>query len=298
MRLWRPFLWCSARIRQQWNIRHSIIDAFATFLLLSYIKFLSVSGDLLLTTPVFNIHGSRIGHFMYYDGTVEFMGPQHMPYFIIAIIILVIAIMFPLLLILYPMKWFQVFLNKCHLNSPGLRMFMECFQGYYRDRSDGGWECRYFSALFPILRICGAAVYNLTQSEMCYPLLIFIATATMCFIVLINPYKRHFKFYVKIDLLFILSFIVTCTSFCMIVLSFDWDEIRPKFGFALAAVSSLVPFLYLTALVLKSMVQSIRKGCFIQQSLHLVSQWRAKQQHVLDNYEEFRASEKLIQSVG
>ena len=175
VRLWRPFLWCSARIRQQWNIRHSIIDAFATFLLLSYIKFLSVSGDLLLTTPVFNIHGSRIGHFMYYDGTVEFMGPQHMPYFIIAIIIFVIAIMFPLLLILYPMKWFQVFLNKCHLNSPGLRMFMECFQGYYRDRSDGGWECRYFSALFPILRICGAAVYNLTQSEMCYPLLIFIA---------------------------------------------------------------------------------------------------------------------------
>ena len=35
VRLWRPFLWCSARVRQQWNVRHSIIDAFATFLLLS-----------------------------------------------------------------------------------------------------------------------------------------------------------------------------------------------------------------------------------------------------------------------
>ena len=67
VRLWRPFLWCSARMRQQWNIRHSIIDAFATFVLLSYIKFVSVSGELLLSTPVFNIHGSRIGHFMYYD---------------------------------------------------------------------------------------------------------------------------------------------------------------------------------------------------------------------------------------
>ena len=141
-------------------------------------------------------------------------------------------------------------------------------------------------------------MYNLTHSEMCYPLLIFIATAAMCFIVLINPYKRQFKFYVTIDLLFILSFIVTFTGFCITALSFDWDEIRPEFGFALDAVSSLVPFLYLTALVLKSMVQSIRKGCFIQQSLHLVSQWRAKQQHVLDNYEEFRASEKLIQSVS
>ena len=30
VRLWRPFLWCTARLRQQWN-RHSIIDAFSTF---------------------------------------------------------------------------------------------------------------------------------------------------------------------------------------------------------------------------------------------------------------------------
>ena len=294
VRLWRPFLWCSARIRQQWNIRLSIIDAFATFVLLSYIKFVSVSGELILSTPVFNIHGSMVGDYMFYDGTVEVLGQQHMPYFIIAITILVISVLFILLLILYPMKWFQVFLNKYHLNSPGLRMFMECFQGYYRDRSDGGWECRYFSALFPILRICGVAVYNLTQSEMSFPLLIFVATAAMCFIVVINPYKRQFQFYAKIDLLFILSYIVTFTSVCLSTLSFDWDEIRPNFAYVLAAVSSLVPFLYLTALVFKSMLQGIS---FIQQSLHLVSQWRAKRQHVLDNYEE-RASEKLIQSIG
>ena len=142
VRLWRPFLWCSARIRQVWDIRNSIIDAFATFLLLSYVKFLSVSGTLLLTTPIFDIR-SRVGYFMFYDPSVEFMGEQHMPYFIISMTVLIIAISFPLLLILYPMKWFQVFLNKCHLNSPeqhSLRMFMECFQGYYHDRTDGGWE--------------------------------------------------------------------------------------------------------------------------------------------------------------
>ena len=50
VRLWRPFLWWSARIRQQWNARHSIIDAFATFISLSFIKFLSVSGNLLIPT--------------------------------------------------------------------------------------------------------------------------------------------------------------------------------------------------------------------------------------------------------
>ena len=88
VRKWRPFLWCSARIRQQWNARHSKIDAFATFILLSYLKFISTSGDLIIPTKLYNIHGSQIGHFMYYDATVEFMGPQHMPYAILALAVL------------------------------------------------------------------------------------------------------------------------------------------------------------------------------------------------------------------
>ena len=43
VRLWRPFLWCTARLRQQWNIRRSITGAFATFLLVSYVKLVNVS---------------------------------------------------------------------------------------------------------------------------------------------------------------------------------------------------------------------------------------------------------------
>ena len=145
VRLWKPFLWCTARLRQQWNVRYSIIDAFATFLLLSQII---TSIDLLLHTKIFNVRGSRVGYFLYYDTTVEFFGHQHMPYAIIAIVIFLVVIILPvLLLLLYPMMWFQKCLNKWHLNSPGLQIFMQCFQGYYRDKTNGGWECRCFAAL-------------------------------------------------------------------------------------------------------------------------------------------------------
>ena len=58
--LWRPFLWCTAKIRKQWNLRHSIIDAFATFLLLSYMKLLNTSVDLLITTKLHDVHGSKV----------------------------------------------------------------------------------------------------------------------------------------------------------------------------------------------------------------------------------------------
>ena len=121
VQLWRPFLWCTTRLRQSWNIRHSIIDAFATFLLLSYIKLLNTSFSLLIVTDIHNEHGSQLGYFLYYDATIKFMGPQHLPFAILAILVLLVGILFPLLLLLlYPMQWFQKCLNKCHLNSPGL----------------------------------------------------------------------------------------------------------------------------------------------------------------------------------
>ena len=51
--LWKPFRYCFAcySCRRQWDIRTSLVDAFATFFLLSYVKFLSVSFDLLI--PVY-----------------------------------------------------------------------------------------------------------------------------------------------------------------------------------------------------------------------------------------------------
>ena len=55
VRLWRPFLWCTTRLRQPWNIRHSIIDTFATFLLLSYLKLLNTSWSVMFgSTLVYN----------------------------------------------------------------------------------------------------------------------------------------------------------------------------------------------------------------------------------------------------
>ena len=55
--LWKPFHRCFVCFRREWNIKNSLIDAFCTFLLLSYFKFLSVSFDLLVPVSVFNVHG-------------------------------------------------------------------------------------------------------------------------------------------------------------------------------------------------------------------------------------------------
>ena len=259
VRLWRPFLWCTARLRQQWNIRHSIIDAFATFFLLSYMKFLNTSIDLLVPTNVYDVRGVRVGVFWYYDATVEYMGPDHRLYAVLAILVLVIGVLFPLVFLsLYPMQWFQKCLNRCGLNSPGLQMFMLCFQGYYRDRTDGGRECRYFAAVYPAFRISVFIIYALTLSMLFFPsfaLVIITVTGTL---VLVRPYKQQYNLYNKLDVLMMIVQIVYITGIIM-TFSFDQRQIGPAFGYGLAAVITFIPLVYFTVRLWKMMMNTITK---------------------------------------
>ena len=51
---------------------------------------------------------------------------------------------------------------------------MECFQGNYRDKSDGGWECRYFSAVYPVFWIGTSLTYALTRNDFFLPVEIIL----------------------------------------------------------------------------------------------------------------------------
>ena len=262
VRLWRPFLCLFSRVRRQWNVRHSIIDAFATFILLSYLKFLNISIDLLFPTKLFNTKGSIVGYFLYYDATIPFMGPCHMPYALLAIAVLVIGVMFPLLLLLYPMKWFQILLNKCKMNSPGLKILMDCFQGYYRDRTEGGMECRPFAALYLMFRIGVSVVYLVTRSNIFFSFLTIGAALNAGLILLVDPYKRPYMFYNKIDVLLLISTTSFSASVLIYEFSFDWYEYDPLvLGAVLIAISGLVPLAYLILLFLKQMKQLKKFMC-------------------------------------
>ena len=248
VRLWRPFLWCSARIRQKWNVKYSIIDAFATFLLLSYIKFLNTSFDLLMYTKAYNEYGEYVGRYLFNNPTVEFMSHQHVPYAIIAVAVLVGLFVPLVLLLLYPMRWFQVFLNKCHLNSPGLRMFMECFQGYYRDRSDGGWECRYFAVVYPTARILFYPLYNIVLNQWS---IFYVGWIILCIFfigttVLVQPYKSPYRMYNKLDI-FMLSSLLLALLVLNQISSYISESDIIYIGFL--CVCSLIPTLYFSTII-------------------------------------------------
>ena len=101
VQVWMPIQHCLARFRLQCNLRSSLVEAFATFLLLSYVKLLDVSFDLLMPTATFDIHGKREIKYLFYDATIEVFGKDHIPYAILAVIVSIFFILFPFLFMVF-----------------------------------------------------------------------------------------------------------------------------------------------------------------------------------------------------
>ena len=130
-------------------------------------KFLSVSFDLLAPVYTFNIYGQKSNKlYLYWDGTVEYFGSEHLPYAILALAVLVLFNFLPLLLLcLYPSRWFQKCLNCCRLQGQVLHTFMDAFQGCYTDGTNDSRDCRWFAGLYLLTRILFSVILIVTASQ-------------------------------------------------------------------------------------------------------------------------------------
>jgi hypothetical protein len=201
-------VWLFAHVNHQWNTSTSLIEAFASFILLSYVKVINTSFDILMPTQLFNVSGQAVGLYVYYNGSLEYFGRDHLPYAVLAIFMFITLNLVPfILLCLYPCRCFQSCLNCCRLNSQVLRTFMDAFQGCYKFEP---YDCRYWAAFYLFLRIAVLAIFGLTQgfffAVVCG--ILFIPAVIMTAI--IRPYRE--SVYNVIDLIFFLVFIQICFS--------------------------------------------------------------------------------------
>ena len=207
--LWKPFHRHFVHLRR-WDSKASIINAFTTFLLLSFSKTLFVSFTLLY---IINIHYSsheekRCVMYMYYDPTVECHALKYLIVAVIAGCVLLIFTIFPIIiLILYPTRLFR----KC-VSCRGFRrwhalhMFMESFQGQYKDGTNGTRDFRTVSALFLILGISTLASFsNHHFSFGISGLQCVLFILVLCFYAVARPYKLIFSNNVDILILALLE---------------------------------------------------------------------------------------------
>ena len=246
--IWKPFKKCSRSVYSSVNVKSSIINAFVTFLLLSYVKFLSVSFDLLAFVYAYVPSGKVAGTYLFYDASIEYFGREHLPYGILAITVLIIFIILPLVLsLLHPLRC----LNRCIGRWPSLRICLDSYQGYYKDGTEGTRDYRWFSSLYLFSRIALFLVYAFIKNSFFYPFASFLLLLVVVLIVICQPFKSRFKVYNTIHALLILNlamFFITiiCSSISLLKASY-----LDKFSLVLCGFVAILPLLYVTGLVLK-----------------------------------------------
>ena len=129
-------------------MKGSLIEAFATFIVLSNIKILGVCFDLLIPTRGYDESGSKLDmHFLYYDANIGYFSSEHLPFAVLALLIGFVFVLLPfLLLLLYPCRCFHNILNLFGWRCQALHIFMDAFQGSYK------CNLRFFSAYYLLLR--------------------------------------------------------------------------------------------------------------------------------------------------
>ena len=158
---WKLFHRVFVNLRRQWTVRSdNIIDAFASFFLLSYNKilyqtFLFLNNHELFTFSLSSNHSSH-SYVLSADTSVTAGSAVYVTIVTIALLMFCVFNVLPILLLsLYPSNAVKALLfKKCTpWTSLAINTFVEKFNYCYRDGLDGGKAMRCFTGLYILLRI-------------------------------------------------------------------------------------------------------------------------------------------------
>ena len=247
-KIWKPFRHIMRPILRNFDIQTSLIDSFATLFLLSSIKFQSVSSDLLLPTRILDINGNPNSKtYLYLAGDVEYFGSEHLPFAIIALVVLSMFVILPtLLLFLYPYRCFQQLLNRLHCNFHVLRVFMDVFLGPYKDGTDNSRDLRYFAGAFFLARVIFVLLFGYLDSLLSVTLLGLIFSTLLLTMAIFQPQKSKFHYNVDCVFLFFLAVV------CLIVVGGDFTRYHKTTYVITLCVSIIIGvslFMFITGLI-------------------------------------------------
>ena len=269
--LWRPFERRSSRFQRRWSTSISIIDAIAAFLLLSYSKMIVVSLSLLTPTAEKNDSGNIGTQVLLYDGRIRFFGREHLFYAIPAILILgILAVIPPLLLLLYPFRFFLRCLEFLRLRTLALNTFVEVFQGCYKDGTNGTPDRRYFAGIYFVFRVVTFSLFVLVLNLATLLLsLQFVFTIGAVLIIILEPYKV--SFYNKLDAAVFGILALAHAILLYIYMFFQITQSISTAALAILHILILLPLAYMTVFTVywvlscrgtcnQKLLQLIRRG--------------------------------------
>ena len=250
--IWKPFRFFFKLFRHNWDVRTSVIDSFATFFLLSYVKVLSVSTDLLVYTSVIELPSRKVHYRLYYSSSVKLFHSYHVPYAALAISFIVFFLTIPtLVLVLYPFQFFQKCLSYYQMRWHFVHAFVDSFQGYYKDGTEPKtWDFRWFSPYGLFLRISICITFVLTLSAMYFVYTIITLVSLIILLLNFNPYKEAVKHYTVIDAFFLIFLSILYVSLLGVnVVDIQANGFKISF-LVMSTLATIVPVIYISVIAL------------------------------------------------
>ena len=254
MIIWKPFHKILAMVDKSLNIRTSVFDAFTTFFLLSYVKIVSVTADILIPTQIYKLGSNSTTFGVYYSPSIRYFGQSHLPYAVLALTILTLFVCIPIaIFILYPFQFFQKFLSLIRNNWHFLHAFVDSFQGCYKDGTEPGTlDYRWFSAIILLLHPFLFCIYALTLSGMYFTYAAILIACFVIAIINIQPHKVLSTFFSSANLILLLLlalFFVSLNGRTLVYTEKYTNSYHTTFT-GLALFSVLVPLLYIVHFIL------------------------------------------------
>lgn len=268
--LQRPFHKLFFLLRRNCNVHCSCIEVFASFLFISYVRFLSVSLDTITAVRLSNIENKQFGSFFWlYDASLEIFGKTSIPVLIPSFLVILCVIFLPTLLLCgCSTRHTQLLCKKvCRRRSffLGLHTFMDAFQGCYKDGTKPGtYNCRFVAPLNLFMRLCFYLAYTVILGHHYHLFTISLTLVYAIFISLLRPYKSQYAVYNIVDPLFIMLFcLLQVASFGIILFRTERRNWLPA-AYIIAQVIAVIPLFYVAGLFLywlskTKLVQRVRE---------------------------------------
>ena len=181
--------------KQSSSFQGSIIHGLSAFLILCYARCARTSVNLLTFSTIYNKGWSSAKRVVYFDGEIEWMSLEHMPYAIPALVLLLFIVMLPpTLLLFYPLHYkvlsllrlsesrcAQVFFSPLEKMKPFFDSFQSCFKDEYRFFSGLYFAYRFFIMFFMLVLYLQARFFVVEIQLVC-----MLVLHAVC-----QPYKKR-----------------------------------------------------------------------------------------------------------
>ena len=266
------------------KFQQSILHALATFILLSYTKFTRVSFILLTSTPLLHDNGTSDSDRLYYDGTITFGSPEHYPYLLCSVVVLLTFVAIPPLILIAPSIKYIVCKRLQHCNkvpsssccsclsswAEKLEEFRKTFYGCYKDgTNDGEIDCRWFAGWYFILRIIMLGLYAFTPDWIVQMVLQqSVCIVAFSILIIFRPYRNNL--YSNVDAIFLCILALLCSFSLQNYYSSVQVETKiPKWTFIFQYFLLTIPHIYIAVVIVVFIYKNIKCKCIKTQSMKM-----------------------------